>query len=197
MSIPHGQTIFTMEDCGQDRFTLSSGLDLIGFVSRSETRYEETPMQTTLDYLNAAKQALGIDSDYALAKWLGVTKQSASNWKNGKNIIDDYAAAKIADALGLDPLEVIAVANMERSEQKQEKERRDYWRKIFKRCAAAIVVFFLYLPGGWSSEANSLQSDNSIYYAQSDPGAAARLAPVWPPPSREIIPFSRLTVSLN
>jgi transcriptional regulator with XRE-family HTH domain len=119
-------------------------------------------MKTTQEYLNAAKKALGIESDYALAKWLGVTKQAASNWRTGKNIIDDYTAAKIADALNLDPLEVIAVANMERA---NEEERREYWRKIFRRCAAACVLFFLSIPAPYAEDWKTVQNEHVIHYA--------------------------------
>ncbi|MDD2767386.1 MAG: hypothetical protein PHT19_01550 [Methylococcus sp.] len=82
-------------------------------------------MKTTRDYIEAAKASLGIQSDYALAKWLGVSKATASHWKSGRSTVDDYAAVRIAAELKIDPIEVIAVANLER--EKDEK-RRDFWR---------------------------------------------------------------------
>jgi predicted transcriptional regulator len=97
-------------------------------------------MKTTLDYLNAAKTALGIESDYGMAKWLGVTKQTVSGYKSGSRIIDDYAAARIAEALGKEAIEVIAVANMEREKVS---ERKEFWRKVASRVLAILIAIFL------------------------------------------------------
>lgn len=120
-------------------------------------------MKTTLDYIKEAKAALGIQSDYALAKWLGITRHAVSGYQTGNRIIDDYTAAKIAEALGIDPLEVIAVANMER--EKDEK-RQAYWRKIFQHCAAACLCGFIVFSGTYAPRANAI-SDCFVYYVKS------------------------------
>jgi plasmid maintenance system antidote protein VapI len=109
-------------------------------------------MKTTLEYIDEAKKALGIESDYGMAKWMGITTGAMAHYRGGKRTIDDYTASKLADAIGLDPLEVIAAANAER--EKDEK-KKDYWRKIFARCAAACVVFFLLTPDAYSSTRNN------------------------------------------
>lgn len=98
-------------------------------------------MKSTLDYINAAKAALGLQSDYAIAKYLGVSKQTASSWKTGRSRIDDYAAVKIAEALKIDPIEVIAVANMER--EKDEK-RREFWRTFCHASPSMVAAVFLF-----------------------------------------------------
>lgn len=112
--------------------------------------------RTTLDYLNRAAERLGLASDPALARWLGVSPETLSACRNGAAALDDYAAAKIADALDLDPLEVIAVANLERSEPQA--ERQDYWRKVFAKCTAAGVFLAFLLT---SNDLNS-QKINEI-----------------------------------
>lgn len=86
------------------------------------------------------KKALNLESDYALAKWLGVTKQAISSYKLGKSVIDDYAAVRIAEVLGVPALEVIAVANMEREKAS---ERREFWRRIAAGGLAAGLIIFL------------------------------------------------------
>lgn len=101
-------------------------------------------MKTTIEYLDAAKKALSVDSDYEMARKLGIIKQAMSNYRTGRRTIDDYAAMKIAEALKIDEREVIAAANYER--EKDEK-RKDYWGKIFQRYAAAGLVITILCPG--------------------------------------------------
>lgn len=97
-------------------------------------------MKKTTDYLNDAKKTLGVDSDYAMAKFLNVSGATISRYMSGDRIIDDYAAAKIAGALGIDAMIVIAAANAEREKTV---ERKDYWRNFYERLggmAASIAV---------------------------------------------------------
>ncbi|UZR29433.1 helix-turn-helix domain-containing protein [Methylococcus mesophilus] len=124
-------------------------------------------MKTTHDYIEAAKQALNLPSDYAMAKYLGVNKSAASNWKHGKNVIDDYTAVRIADALGIDPLEVIAAANLERE---KDAKRQELWRKVYSRCAAAGLMFFSVFSGTYSTEGKACASSlnyHAIYIMRS------------------------------
>jgi|SRR5438270_6431645 len=87
----------------------------------------------TAEYCAAAKRKLKISSDYELAKRLGVSKQSISNYVNEHRVFDATTAAKIAEILKLDPLVVIADAEIERG------TNDELWRRIAKRVA---VVFF-------------------------------------------------------
>jgi DNA-binding transcriptional regulator YdaS (Cro superfamily) len=43
----------------------------------------------THEYMQAIKAALNIESDYALAKKLGVSQPSVSKWRQGKSGIGD------------------------------------------------------------------------------------------------------------
>jgi len=98
-------------------------------------------MKTTIEYLDAAKKALSVESDYEMARKLGIQKQAMSNYRTRIRTIDDYTAAKIAEALGLDPMEVIAAANAERE---KDGKRREYWRQIgAKVVAAGLMLVFL------------------------------------------------------
>ena len=97
-------------------------------------------MKSTIQYLEEAKEKLGLKSDYALAKWMGVTRAAISGYKSGRTTIDDYAAAKIADALGIPDIEVIYAANAERE---RNEERRDFWQKKLVELGgiAASIIF--------------------------------------------------------
>lgn len=108
-------------------------------------------MKTTLEYLEEAKAALGIKSDYALAKYLKVHPTTISQYKLGKRVIDDLAAAKIADALGIPAITVIAAANMERE---KDAEKREYWENFYKRLggiAAGVLAVLALSDAGFSA----------------------------------------------
>ncbi len=87
-------------------------------------------MSLTLQYLDQAKVRLHLPSDYALSKKLGVTTSAISNYRSGRSRIDDDVALKVAQILGLNPLEVIAAANVERAKTD---EMRDMWRGLMEK----------------------------------------------------------------
>jgi transcriptional regulator with XRE-family HTH domain len=93
-------------------------------------------VKTTAEYLDAYKAKLGLPSDYALAKSLGVTRAAASKWKLGHAVPDELACARIADALGIEPIEVIAAAQFERA---KDEHSRAVWESIWGKAAGAIV----------------------------------------------------------
>lgn len=68
----------------------------------------------TIGYLKQAKRRLGIESDYALAKALGISTQAVSKMQAGKHTMGDATALKIAEILGLPKAMVLADAHAER-----------------------------------------------------------------------------------
>lgn len=54
----------------------------------------------TVEYLQQAKKALKIESDYALAKSLGITRSNISSLINGKTTMSDETACKVAAIIG-------------------------------------------------------------------------------------------------
>ena len=99
----------------------------------------------SMEYLDKAKEKLGIQSDNGISKHLGITRCAISNYRSGTSKMDDFTAAKIAEILEIDPLIVIAAANAER----EKGERREYWEKVSKRLggiAAGFLVFSTALP---------------------------------------------------
>lgn len=59
------------------------------------------------DLLAAARSGAGIPSNYRLAKVLGVTDQTVSNWQNGRRFPDDALAVRLAEMGHLNPGEVL------------------------------------------------------------------------------------------
>ena len=121
-------------------------------------------MKSTINYLDEAKEKLGIESDYAMAKWLGVGRAAVSNWRVKRNFIDDYAAAKIAQALGVEPMEIIAAANAER----EKGDKKEFWENFYKRLGGiAASIFFavnLIMTPTPSQAAPMLNADGDAVY---------------------------------
>src|SRR5690242_10323754 len=86
--------------------------------------------KTTRQYLADVKRRLGISSDYALQKPLGLSKQGVSYLMNG-GVMSTTTAAKVAELLELEPIAVIADAELERGSSPE------LWKRL--RDAAAIA----------------------------------------------------------
>ena len=90
----------------------------------------------TVEYCDAVKGAMGIESHYALAKGLGISKQAITRLYGG-GVFSPETAVKVAAILHLDPLIVIADCEMERAKAPA---MRAVWERIAARAAAAVVV---------------------------------------------------------
>lgn len=89
----------------------------------------------TLEYLAATKKALGIESDYALAKALKITQSTISGYRAGRSRIDDDVALTIAEILGVNPIIVIADANAERAKTP---EMRARWIGVMEKFSTSF-----------------------------------------------------------
>ena len=78
----------------------------------------------TLEYLDAVKAKQGLESDYQLAKLLGLETSNMTMYRKHRRVMDDYIAALVADLLGVQHIELIAQANAEREKDPQ---KRAYW----------------------------------------------------------------------
>jgi hypothetical protein len=122
-------------------------------------------MKTTISYLDDAKEKLGIKSDYGMAKWMSLSRNALSQYRLGKSIIDDYAAAKIASVLEIDPMVLIAAANAERE---KDKERQEFWQNFYERLggvAASIIFCINFIVTPTPSEATPMlkAQKNNMY----------------------------------
>ncbi|WP_246791777.1 DUF3693 domain-containing protein [Burkholderia perseverans] len=97
-------------------------------------------MKTTVDYLDAIKARLDLPSDYAVAKALHLTRAAVSKQRLGHSAFDETTALRVADILGLDPMEVIASAHIERA--RDEETRRLWERALGKVTGAAATAAF-------------------------------------------------------
>lgn len=106
---------------------------------------------TPSEYLDAAKKAMGIESDYELAARFEIPRQYISNYRK-TGAIDTMTAYKIAITLKLDPAQV--VADLEGQREKNEKKRA-FWASFTSRARIAIVAMGLSCTLGWSFSAMS------------------------------------------
>lgn len=94
--------------------------------------------------LDEIKRKKGLDSDYKLAKALELHAGLISDYRKGKRIPDAYAAARIALALELEPLEFLA--EIEAATEKNETRRR-FWQDFLSRrrqgaCTLVLALLF-------------------------------------------------------
>lgn len=115
----------------------------------------------SIKYLDDAKIKLGISSDYALAKLTGISQEAISQYRTGKRIMDDYTAAKLAEVLDIEPLEVIATANAERE---KDETKANFWRILAKKKAAPMAVILL-VVGGAAITYEHIETEHTIHYA--------------------------------
>lgn len=94
---------------------------------------------TPSEYLDAAKRRMAIESDYELAKRLGISRSWIPSMRSGVRNVPLDVAFKLAITLALDPAEV--VADLEQQREKNEK-RREFWTGFMSRArqVAAVVL---------------------------------------------------------
>ena len=98
-------------------------------------------MNTTQRLLAEAKSALNIQSDYALAKALGITRQAISLYQTGRRqLADNETVFRLADVLGRDPAMIIAELEVGKATRP---ETREAWIQRLKQLggvAATVVI---------------------------------------------------------
>jgi DNA-binding XRE family transcriptional regulator len=86
-------------------------------------------MKTT-EYLDEVRRKLDLPSDYAVAKVLGVTRESVSGWRNNKSPFGIETAMKIGEILGIDGHAIYADGQIERAKNPQVV---DFWKTISEK----------------------------------------------------------------
>jgi len=112
-------------------------------------------MMTTNEFLDAVKQRHGFKSDYELSKALGVKQQTISSYRVGRTSMDPMMAAKVAELLAMNPLEVIAAAEAERA---RDEKTKGFWMRY---AAALLMVVGVSAPPS-PAEASQAQASERI-----------------------------------
>lgn len=121
-------------------------------------------MNTTIEFLDALKASNGGASDYAIAKILGVSHQTVSRYRIGKDFLGDSTAIRVANLLKIDPAYVIACAHAERSKKAEEKA---VWLSIMERLGGAAAALVLGLGLSASPAPAQASEPENLHYVKS------------------------------
>lgn len=109
---------------------------------------------TPYDLIVKYREKLGLTSDYAAAKKLGLSKAAISTIKGGTGFSNE-TAWKVAEVLDMDPAEVIAVCELARAENSHDEERVAMWKRRFQAVThSAATVFGLIAIPYWAEVAD-------------------------------------------
>jgi len=100
-------------------------------------------MKTT-EFLDHVKGRLNLPSDYAVAKVLGITRESVSQLRTGKTSMGIETAMKVGEILQIDGHAVYAQGQIERAKKP---EIVDFWRTISEKFSESFNAL---LSGSWS-----------------------------------------------
>jgi transcriptional regulator with XRE-family HTH domain len=121
-------------------------------------------MKTT-QLLEALKRRHNLPSDYALAKFLGVSQPTTSRWANGRTLLDDQHAIRIAKLLDLPAGYVLACIFEERAERHQRTDVRQAWRDVRRALAPAVAAVFLGFLAATAPQ-NASAGTSDVYYVK-------------------------------
>lgn len=93
-------------------------------------------MKTCRDYLKDLKLRYGIESDYQLAKLLGLRKQTIGSLQAADSTFSVETAMRVAELLGIDPKPIVVQAHLERARSPAE---RKMWESLLGKVAAIAV----------------------------------------------------------
>lgn len=82
------------------------------------------------------KVKLGLDTDYKLAKALGINRARIHDYMTGKRHPDAYAAVRIGETLGIHPMQLLAEFEEEAAKTP---ERKAFWAGFTQRIKSGIV----------------------------------------------------------
>lgn len=130
-------------------------------------------MRTIVEVLDRAKKVQKVSSDYKLALCIGIGESSLSAYRKGKNLPGPKTCAKLAIAMGEDP--ILLMVEMQAQMAKDDDER-SMWATAVKRLqmgVASVVLMSLLaivsvagsaLPA-WATGLITLKSaESSVYY---------------------------------
>lgn len=96
-------------------------------------------MKTT-EYLDLVKARLSLPSDYALAKVLGISQQSVTQFRNGRSAMGIETCMKVGEYLRVDGHAVYADGQIERATKP---EIADFWLSVSEKFSASFLNLLL------------------------------------------------------
>lgn len=131
-------------------------------------RHMATGNSFTRTYTRQLKEALGIESDYALAKHLQVSKTTVSNYTNGHTFFSEAVCFRVAQILNMNPAIVISAIEVDRRSGHGQKsiDTWAYIHRITRQMQAGFAnVKMLALLAIFSIAASALPAWAALYFA--------------------------------
>lgn len=129
----------------------------------------------SVKYLDDLAKMYDLANDNQIAKFMGWGSGSVPNYRAGRRVMDNEACLAVALKLGIDPLQIIMAADIDRA---QKAGQKSLWEVFSMRTATAATLAIvtsvnLFLTPAPAKAAPVLQSGNgeSLYYVK----LAARL----------------------
>ena len=88
-------------------------------------------------FLDQLKETKNLKNDVALCKLLGWSSGRMSQYRSGKNIMDNEACLAVAMQLGIDPVRIIMAADIDRAERAGQ---HSLWEVFTSRTSIAASV---------------------------------------------------------
>ena len=122
-------------------------------------------------WLDRFKEAKGFTSDYQLGKHWAKHSAQISQMRSGKTKLTFGACLEIAETLSIDPIEILAALEFQRTEDEYERDiiKKHFFRRFGRGLTAIFmtVAFGAFLMGisreAFAAEPDPLSSHN-IYY---------------------------------
>ncbi len=131
--------------------------------------YEDKPWEknamksrTTVEFLDEIKTKFSLQSDYALAKFLGMRQAMISRYRHG-GTFDQAIAIMVAEKLEISVGHVLACIEEERAERTKRPEVKAAWHKVAQSLAptiAAVAVAISLAGSPTPAQASSATSDD-------------------------------------
>ncbi|HBH38249.1 MAG TPA: hypothetical protein DDX06_07685 [Curvibacter sp.] len=89
------------------------------------------------EWIDKVKAARGWETDYKVAKELGITRNAISNFRGGRSqTMDEGTALKVAHALGIEPAGIII-------DQVAERSKDEGLRTALHKAAAGLGLYIM------------------------------------------------------
>ena len=107
------------------------------------------------ELLDLAKKNNNLESDYALHKMAGITKQQISAFRIGRENPGTYEIFRLAILAGQEPAQCIAEI---KAETEKNPTKRDFWKDFRQHAgkAAVIALALTFIPT-WSTDVRASQ----------------------------------------
>lgn len=118
-------------------------------------------MKQIFMYLDEAQDTGIVKNDADLAKRLGISRASVSEWRSGKSTPNDDQAVRLAKLIGKDAGELLAECGAARAKSP---ETRRAWERIAARMAGyGITACVLIMTVGNSQEAKTAKARDLLF----------------------------------